>query len=204
MTTLSFPTLSVGPRRVEWQLIARSFATSSPLDLSVQQQQLIGAKWGLILEIRTFTEADANLLKAFLVKLQGGVNLVELWNFERPTPQGSPVGGPTIKVVGAGQTGASLNTNGWTPGSTIKAGDMFGVGGELKMCTADGTSSDGNLTVAFQPPLRAAPADDAPLTFTRPTSTFRLTEDTVRWSPIATGRPDRMHDFVMQFVEEWR
>jgi hypothetical protein len=157
-----------------------------------------------VLEFRTHTETDSNLLKAFRVKMRGGANVCELWNFDRPKAQGTVVGAPTIKVLGAGQTGTSLVTNGWQPGATVKAGDMFSVGGELKMCVTDGTSTDGNYTIEFEPPLRASPADDAPLLFTRPTATMMLTEDVARWSPQNTGRFDKIYDHVLQFVEVWR
>lgn len=204
MTTIVFPTLTAKPARIEWQLLSRSLGAQSPLDLSVQQQEFIGAAWGMILEYRTFTEADANALKAFLVKMRGGANDCALWNFERPKPQGVTVGAPTIKVVGAGQTGNTLETNGWATGSYVKAGDFFSVNGELKMIVADASESANSLTVPFEPPLRASPPDDAPLTFTQPTTMMKLTEDVARWSPVNMGKIHRQHDFVLQFVEVWR
>ena len=137
MTTIVFPTLTVKPSRIEWQLLSSSLGVQSPLDLSIQQQEFIGARWGMILEYNTFTEGDANALKAFLAKMRGGANVVELYNFERPKPQGVTIGAPTIKVVGAGQTGTTLNTNGWATGSHVKMGDFFAVNGELKMIVTD-------------------------------------------------------------------
>lgn len=204
MTTIVFPTLTVKPSRIEWQLLSSSLGVQSPLDLSIQQQEFIGARWGMILEYNTFTEGDANALKAFLVKMRGGANVVELYNFERPKPQGVAIGAPTIKVVGAGQTGTTLNTNGWATGSHVKAGDFFSVNGELKMIVTDAAESANSLTVEFEPPLRASPPDDAPLDFTAPTATMKLTEDVARWSPVNMGKIHRAHDFVLQFVEVWR
>jgi hypothetical protein len=61
-----------------------------------------------------------------------------------------------------------------------------------------------SLTVEFEPPLRASPPDDAPLDFTAPTATMKLTEDVARWSPVNMGKIHRAHDFVLQFVEVWR
>jgi len=204
MTTIVFPALTVKPSRIEWQLLSSSLGVQSPLDLSIQQQEFIGARWGMILEYNTFTEGDANALKAFLVKMRGGANVVELYNFERPKPQGVTIGAPTIKVVGAGQTGNTLNTNGWATGSHVKAGDFFSVNGELKMIVTDAAESANSLTVEFEPPLRASPPDDAPLDFTQPTTTMKLTEDVARWSPVNMGKIHRAHDFVLQFVEVWR
>lgn len=204
MTTIVFPTLSVRPTRVEWQLISTSLGVQSPLDLSFQQQEFIGSRWGQVIEYRTHIETDSNRLKAFLAKMRGGANDCALWNFERPKPQGVTVGAPTIKVVGAGQTGTTLNTNGWATGSHVKAGDMFSVNGELKMIVTDASETANSLTVEFEPPLRASPPDDSPLIFTQPTAIMRLTEDTARWSPTNTGRNDRIFDFVLQFVEVWR
>ena len=55
MTTIVFPTLTVKPSRIEWQLLSSSLGVQSPLDLSIQQQEFIGARWGMILEYNTFT-----------------------------------------------------------------------------------------------------------------------------------------------------
>jgi hypothetical protein len=105
-------------------------------------------------------------------------------------------------VVGADQTGSSLNTNGWVPGSTLKAGDFIGVNGELKMVVTDVETADGNLTIPFEPPLRESPPDDEPIVIVRPTCLMRLTEDIVRWAPRALASPsNRFHEFTIQHVE---
>lgn len=202
MTTLTFPTLSVDPASVEWQCTALSYGSVSALDGSSQLQSFVGARWGVTLVYHLFTDADADLLKAWLMKMRGGANVVAMWNMERPYIFGTGTGAPVKKVLGAGQTGSSLLTNGWVPGSTLKAGDFIGVNGELKMVVEDVTTPDGNLTIPFEPPLRESPPDDEPIVTDKPTCLMRLTEDIIRWSPRALSVPShRYHEFTIQLVE---
>jgi hypothetical protein len=101
-----------------------------------------------------------------------------------------PLGGSPV-VNGAGQTGSSLITSGWTAAaaSRVKKGDVFTVGinavnpqnlqdtGALRqfVCTADGSSDGaGALTLQISPPIiisgpfatvTGSPANSAALTF---------------------------------------
>lgn len=83
-------------------------------------------------------------------------------------------GGPGSPVVnGAGQTGASLATNGWTISiaNILRAGDIIKVAGlkHVLDVTADATSSiSGQVTLAINPPIWSggSPANGAAITVT--------------------------------------
>lgn len=130
------------------------------------------------------TQAEALPWRSFLMQLHGQANL-----FRLPVPgteNGPSTGyaGTVGHVVGAGQTGNSLVTGGWTPsvGLIVNAGDYFTVNDELKVCTAaDGSAGDGSMTLYFEPSLRYSPANSTPITITSPTMLLSLTTDDVEW-----------------------
>jgi len=83
------------------------------------------------------------------------------------------------------QTGRTLYITGHVASitATLKAGDKFTVNNELKMITADADSDAwGNVTLTFEPPLRAIPTDGAAITYESPTAIFMLDSDSVQWS----------------------
>lgn len=201
MTTYAFPTLTRrAPLQMEWTLQANTQAFTSPLSRAVQTYELPGARWRVSLPYYNLRDPDAALLQAFLVSLRGRANRFTVHNMARPRPRGLATGAPLVN--GAGQGGTTLATDGWTPSITgiLKAGDFFGVNGELKMAVADASSNSlGQATFTFEPPLRASPADNAPLSTTKPTATFMLDEDASSWTTHAPG----VSDFQIVATEAW-
>lgn len=199
MTTIAFPTLSRGiPRQLEWSLVANTMSFESPLSGSVQTVEMPGARWRVSFTLENLTEADTALLQAFMARLRGRAGRFTLHNVARPAPRGTASGTPLVN--GAGQTGATLNLDGLAPGATLLAGDFFGVNGELKMVVADATANgSGEMAVTFEPPLRATPADNAPVTLTQPTAIFMLDEDAMR---VITG-PKVLSTVAIAATEAW-
>lgn len=201
MTTYAFPTLTRrAASMMEWSLLGNTQAFISPLSKSVQTLQQPGARWRLSLPYYNLRDPDAAIMQAFLVGLLGRANRFTAWNQARPRPRGAGTGTPL--VAGAGQSGTSLLTDGWTPNVTgiLKAGDFFGVNGEVKMMMADVNSDGtGQATLTFAVPLRASPADNAPITTDKPTATFMLDEDSVGWTTRAPG----VSDFQIVATEIW-
>ncbi|EBA3774827.1 hypothetical protein AUR71_25765, partial [Salmonella enterica] len=95
------------------------------------------------------------------------------WGRGGRTPAGSPV------VNGANQTGTELQMSGWTPGVVVlERGDYITVNDELKMVTADVTStSTGTATVTFAPMLRWSPPDGAAIEVAKPYGIFKLKDN---------------------------
>src|SRR3989338_5794904 len=98
----------------------------------------------------------------------------------------------TPTVAGAGQSGGTLNTNGWPASSTpLFAGDFFSLGVDhqtrLYQLTADVISNASGLaTLSFVPRLRASPTDGAALEIAAPAVLLRLTAPV----PTRIGRAD--------------
>lgn len=199
MTTLTWPTLTKGtPAQLEWSLMANTQTYQSPLSRSVQTVELPGARWRVSFTLEDLDAADTAILQAFMAKLRGRAGRFTLHNFARTSPRGTAAGTPL--VAGASQTGTSLNLDGFTAGTTLLAGDFFGVNGELKMVVADATANgSGQMAVTFEPPLRSSPADNAAITISSPTATFMLEDDAMR----TITRAPFFSDISIVAIEAW-
>ncbi|QDL55299.1 hypothetical protein [Rhodoferax aquaticus] len=196
----SWPNLNkFEPSLWEWSLQSNTQAFSSPLSGSVQTLEMPGARWRVAFQMNAMSAADSALLRSFLAKLRGQSGRFYLHNMAQPTPRGAAGGTPVVN--GAAQTGASLATSGWPASSTVlKEGDFFAVNGELKMATADALSTAGGLaTLTFEPPLRSSPGNGLAITTTKPLATFRLEDDSARWSTVAGA----LSSFAISAIEAW-
>lgn len=201
MSALAWPT-DLPPVSEEWALQAPTQAFRSPFTGSVQVRELAGARWMVTL---AFNQDDPDVLaplQALLVRLRGQAGTFALHSHHRPVPRGVATGTPLVD--GASQTGASLDTKGWTAGQSgiLLAGDYIGVNGELKMVVADADADGAGLaTLLIEPPLRASPADEAVITTVRPTATFRLADDgQARWRTVG-ARPEPLTSLTVTAEE---
>lgn len=156
---------------------------------------LFRARWDML------GRTEGDLLRAVLVQLRGGGNRLLMHDVAQPTFRG--VGGGTPLVNGAAQTGITLAIDGCPNSVTGWAlpGDKFAVNGELKMVVAQAnTNASGQATLTFEPPLRAAPADNAPLTIASPTARFKLVGPDVGWAHETVITSAIAHEFEESFV----
>lgn len=189
MPTLTWPTLSRKlPASFDWQLISNTQSFQSPLSGAVQTVEMPGARWAAQFSFNALDANDAAVWRAWCAQLRGQSGRFTLWNMARPTPRGIATGTPVVS--GAGQTGNTLTTSGWTPSTAgiLRVGDFIGVGGELKMLVADAASNgSGIATLTFEPPLRNSPANGSAIVTTRPTAIFKMDEDSARSITTAPG-----------------
>lgn len=120
-------------------------------------------RWAFELKYPPMTRAEFAPLWAFLVDQQGQAGA-----FDFVLPEHSPLGSVngTPLVYGAGQTGKTLLTDGWTHSypRVLQAGDFIRIGSDYKtyMVTADADSDeDGSASISLNTPLAAIPDDDA-------------------------------------------
>jgi hypothetical protein len=201
MPILTFPTLSrSAPNAFEWALLSNTQTFSSPLTGAVQTTEMPGARWRVAMAMDSLSANDSALLRAFLAQLRGVSGRFYMPNLARPNPRGAATGNPVVS--GAGQTGNTLVTSGWSNSITgiLRAGDYFGVNDELKMMVADANSNgSGVSTLTFEPPLRSSPLTGATITTVRPTAIFRLEDDASRWTTTAPV----LDNFSITAVESW-
>ena len=106
---------------------------------------------------------------AFLVEAEGSVN--DFYVTAKAKPQ-STLSGYTVRVNGAGQTGRTIDTDGWPPNRTVlRKGQLltFKAIDQMVRLTADVVSDGaGEATVSFNAPVRVAPADNEEIEWKRP------------------------------------
>ncbi len=161
---------------------------TSPLTKATQRLSLAGSRWVAMYTLPKMTRNQAAAWQAFLIACEGQANKFYAFDPDAKIARGTASGTPLVK--GASQTGSSLNTDGWTAGTTcLKAGDYFSFNGELKMATSDVlVDGSGNATIPFKPAIRTAPADNAPLTILNANCTMVLTDDSqASWATDQNG-----------------
>ncbi|HCY99801.1 MAG: hypothetical protein A3D16_20715 [Rhodobacterales bacterium RIFCSPHIGHO2_02_FULL_62_130] len=173
---------------LERRLVSATAVATSPFTGSEQVQDWGGEWWEYGIEMARTNGRDGRRLSAFLTALGG---LRGRFLFRDPTIR-QPGIAYTPTVAGAGQSGGTLNTNGWPASSTpLFAGDFFSLGVDhqtrLYQLTADVISNASGLaTLSFVPRLRASPTDGAALEIAAPAVLLRLTAPV----PTRIGRAD--------------
>jgi hypothetical protein len=187
MTILTLPA-APGFKTQRFGLRSNTQTFESPLNRSAQTLELAGARWQteVVLPPLVANSDDAAAWLAFLVKLRGQAGRFYLGDASRPSPRG--VGTGTPLVAGAGATGTTLPSDGWTPSQTgiLKAGDYIAFDGgatrELHLVVADANSDGGGAaTLTIEPPIRIAPADNASIYVAPAQGVFRMAEDLSEW-----------------------
>lgn len=194
MATLVWPD-GILPASFDWYLNSNGSSFTSPWNGQTQTVRYPGSAWQAQMTLSNLDDYETREVEVILVQLDGMAGRIKLRDFGRFA---SPVQG-TPRVNGAGQTGSSLVTDGWTPSvKVLSKGDYFTVGDELKMTLADVISNaSGAATIPFGPQLRNSPADNLVLEVANPYAIFRLEggKNGVKRSPAFNN------DFTLNFVE---
>ena len=155
-----------------------------------------GEHWRVQLVFKNLTSADAQVMKAFLVRLNGQQHRFNL--HDHSLTQRGAFGGTPL-VAGGAQTGTTLSVDGVSNvANWIRAGDMFEVDSALKMQVLDATSSGGAVTLTFVPRLVTAPGNDDPITTSSPSGLFMLASPVVKW----TSAPGDFSNFSFEAIED--
>lgn len=172
---MTVPLLPQGAvRQVRRTLTTAVAVQKSPFTGTEQVQDWGGEWWEYVIDFAPVGYAQGKALSAFFAAL-GGRRTPFL--FQDPTIRNAAgVGVP--QVNGAGQTGNSLATDGWSA-TGLQAGDFFSLGVDaatrLYQLTADVVPVAGAATLNFIPKLRVSPADNAALGVVSPAVLLRLT-----------------------------
>lgn len=197
MSTFAFP--SVTPNAQSIELIANTDRFVSQVTGSVKTRYRAGERWLVRLMFINLKNPERAELQAFLARLNGQQHRFTLRNHSEAN-RGAFGGTPL--VAGASQVGNTLSVDGCSNNITnwIRAGDWFGVNGELKMATLDASSDgSGNITLTFSPRLRASPADNAAITTAQATGVFMLEDVRASWS----NRPGGFSDVALNAIEDF-
>ncbi len=183
---LSLPT-SLGPSQIELRGTHATVISRSPFTYQSQVQAYTGQLWSATVTIPPCPRSIAEDWITFLLSLKGSYGTFLLGDPNGKTPRGTPTGTPL--VVGAGQTGSTLNIDGCTNSVTgwLKAGDYIQIGtgssAQLyKVLTQVNTSGTGTATLDIWPNLRTSPADNAAIITSNCVGKFRLSRNTAEWN----------------------
>lgn len=198
MTLPAMPIQAV--QSVQRTLVAAATATTSPFTLQQQVQDWGGRYWSYSFDMRITQGDDGRRLSAFFARL-GGKSGRFLWREQSAFRRGVHMLGMPV-VDGAGQSGTTLQTAGWTPQTQVmSAGDLFSVGQgvetRLYQIVEDAESNaQGEAELEFVPRLRMPPADNAYIEIAAPAVLLRLT------SPVpADIRPAQIYRFSVSARE---
>jgi hypothetical protein len=198
---ITYPSASGFPGFVSYTLNLgrKSTVMRSPFTGKRQTNNFAYAVWNFTGKYSLTDKANANLMRSFLAQLEGQANAFRFSPPEYVSPSTGYAGAAGL-VNGASQTGKSLITDGWTASAAVfKAGDFFTVNDEFKVLTADATANgSGQVTLAFEPALRASPADNAALTIVNPTILLCSTDDTAATWDLS---PPILYQFQLNAIE---
>jgi hypothetical protein len=173
MSTVTMPTSPI-PAKTEWNFRNANAANTSPFSFQQQIQQWGAGLIEVSITIPPMTGAQAAAWVGFLAGCQGMVNTFLFGDPAKTTPNGTGSGSPA--VAGAGQTGFSLNTSGWTANAVgvLQPGDWIMLNSARLYCATAQVNADpsGLATVPIWPNLRESPSGALVLTNTK--GTFRL------------------------------
>ena len=174
MSTITLPT-AFKPRTCRLEMQTSQRVNASPFGGSEQAVDLLNDRWLLSCDMAPSTlHANGAWAEAFKGNLRGQTNVVALWHFTRPAPRGTARGTILTSAIVA-QGARSIPIDGISPSTgTLLAGDMIGIGSQLFMVAADVTAVAGAATVSVVNPVRTALANNATVTWDKPTALFRL------------------------------
>jgi hypothetical protein len=185
------------PASLSWGLSSNTKTFRSPFNGTTQVARYPGSRWLCTMTISNQNDTQARRVEAMLALLDGEYGRVKIrdWGRDGRTPSGSPA------VDGANQTGSNLYSNGWTASALVlRLGDYITVNDELKMVTADVTSSaTGTAIIPVAPILRESPPNGAVIEVRQPYGIFKLKDSS---SPVMGERtPGVFTSFSIEFEE---
>lgn len=200
-TVITFPSIA-NPADITWQLERKDGRFESPVAGTFQDIVRPGSRWMAQMSWKVLSTNDQQALIAWMTQMARGGIRSALPNYAYKA-RGTLAGAPLVN--GAGQTGYTLNTKGWTPSSSLvlRAGDMFQVTNgtlhQLVMVMADANSDvSGNASVSIEPTLRFAPTDASALVVSAPAAYFAFAKP----SASASYLPPRRAALSISLIED--
>jgi len=174
MVSLEWPA-DVEPSSLTWRPESNTKTFRSPFNGASQTVRFPGTRWVCSLTFNNLTDDKSRRIDALVASLDGEYGRVKIrdWGRDGRTPFGNPV------VSDANQTGTQLYSKGWTAGKVIlREGDYLTVNDELKMVTADVTStSTGTAIIPIAPMLRTSPPVNGKIELANPYGIFKLKDN---------------------------
>lgn len=175
MATITYPS-SPKPNGMAWRLVIPSQTNVS--EWTGRRQTIASGRgwWECQLSLPPIVGTlNVNAWRSFIAKSRGKAN-----DFQIPVdPTAQSASTATPLVNGAGQTGRTLNSDGWPLSTTVLvAGQFITINNQLLQLTENVTSNgSGVATLTFEPPIRVAPSDNAAIEFKNPFCLMYMVEE---------------------------
>lgn len=150
-------------------------------------------------------QADAAVWRDLILRLQGRIHSLAVYDMGNPTPRGTMRGTLTLaSAAAAGAVSLSITGGAGQAGTTLLAGDWIGVGSgltrQLLPVAADATANgSGVIAVTTSVPLRWAQASGSSVVWDKPTALFRQATSESTWSHERAVRSG----YSLDLVESW-
>lgn len=175
----SFP----APRRISLGKHDTVGSARSPFSGVRQVQEWLAGKWWTVtVELPPMTAQNGQAWSAWFGALRGISGSFLIGDTANVNPRGVASGAP--QVNGAGQTGFTLATKGWTPSTPLilRSGDKIQISSGLgtryhENLTDVDSDSSGNATLNIWPALRGSPANGQALVTIAPKGLFCLSSN---------------------------
>jgi hypothetical protein len=151
------------------------------------------------------SQADAAIWRDLILRLQGRINQLALYDLGNPAPRGTMRGTLTLNsAAAAGAVTLAVTGGAGQAATTLLAGDWLGIGSgsqrQVVAVAADATADGaGLINVTISQPVRWAQSGGASVVWDKPTALFRQTGDASKWSherAIRTG-------YSLDLIESW-
>ena len=147
-------------------------------------------RWGVAFASTSPTSMEnGRQFEALLMRLRGGVNILAMWDFNKPAPLGTMRGAPTLSGNAiAGATVLALTGAGVS--KTLLAGDWLQVGtghgtSQLFKVVVDVTlSAGGTGSVTVEPPVRKQLNTGSVVLWDKPLGYYRMTGQEFAWNAV--------------------
>lgn len=175
MATITFPS-TPKPSGMQWRLV---MPAQNNVSGWTGERQVIASNrgwWECSLSLPPIVgTAAVKPWRSYIAQARGVVNDFRIT--VHPTAQSALAN--TVLVRGGGQTGRSIISDGWPNSTTVlSAGDYVTIEDQLVQLTANVTSNgSGIATLTFEPPIRRAPADNAPVEYRNPYALMYFVEE---------------------------
>lgn len=170
MANITWPS-DLYPSEFSLKRYTKVFRGNSNYTQKGQTYNLLNDRWLCSLSIPSKDAASAGKVDALMNSLRAGANTVSLWHMQRPNIFGSIGTSPTCQAASIGSSTISLTV---PAGSSLYAGDMLGISGQLLQVAFDCTTATTTLAVILVGRTRKAIAGGSAVTTASPTVQFRL------------------------------
>lgn len=158
---------------------------------------IVGPQW--------LTAAEAAIWRDLILRLQGRVNQLAVYDYDHQAPAGTMRGTLTLaSSVAAGATSISVTGGAGQAGTTLLAGDWIGIGSgstrQLVNVAANATANgSGVIALTLSQPSRWAQSSGSGVTWDKPTALFRQRSSSNSWSREGSVRTG----FSLDLIESW-